>query len=95
LFVGRENVAAVESERRLKREGVTDQGSIRNTHATAGADFRLTGRIATSDAVDNRSGLTQRFTQITFELVDLEYGTIVWSNIYDYAKAAQDDIVYR
>ena len=95
LFVGREFVAAVESERRLKREGVTDQGSIRNTQATAGADFRLTGRIATSDAVDNKSGVTQRFTQITFELVDLEYGTIVWSNIYDYAKAAQDDIVYR
>lgn len=95
LFVGREFVAAVETERRLKREGVTDQGSIRNTQATAGADFRLTGRIATSDAVDPRSGLTQRFTQITFELVDLEFGTIVWSNLYDYAKAAQDDIIYR
>ncbi len=95
LFVGREFVAAVETERRLKREGVTDQGSIRNTQATAGADFRLTGRIATSDAIDPKSGLTQRFTQITFELIDLEFGTIVWSNIYDYAKAAQDDIIYR
>lgn len=95
LFVGREFVAAVETERRLKREGVTDQGSIRNTQATAGADFRLTGRIATSDAVDPKSGLTQRFTQITFELIDLEYSTIVWSNIYDYAKASQDDIIYR
>jgi len=95
LFIGREFVAAVETERRLKREGVTDQGSIRNTQATAGADFRLTGRIATSDAVDPKSGLTQRFTQITFELIDLEYSTIVWSNIYDYAKASQDDIIYR
>ena len=95
LFVGREFVAAVENERRLKREGVTDQGSIRNTPATAGVDFRLTGRIATSDAIDPKSGLTQRFTQITFELLDLEFGTIVWSNIYDYAKAAQDDIIYR
>lgn len=95
LFVGREFVAAVETERRLKREGVTDQGTVRTTPGTAGADFRLTGRIATSDAVDPRSGLTQRFTQITFELVDLEYGTIIWSNLYDYAKAAQDDIIYR
>lgn len=95
LFVGREFVNAVEAERRLKREGVTDQGTVRSTQATAGVDFRLTGRIATSDAVDPKTGMTQRWTQITFELLDLEYGTIVWSNIYDYAKASQDDIIYR
>jgi hypothetical protein len=95
LFVGREFVNAVEAERKLKREGVTDQGTVRSTQATAGVDFRLTGRIATSDAVDPKTGMTQRWTQITFELLDLEYGTIVWSNIYDYAKASQDDIIYR
>ena len=95
LFVGREFVNAVEAERRLKREGVTDQGTVRSTQATAGVDFRLTGRIATTDAVDPKTGMTQRWTQITFELLDLEYGTIVWSNIYDYAKASQDDIIYR
>lgn len=95
LFVGREFVSAVEAERQLKRQGVTDQGTIRSTQATAGADFRLTGRIATSDAIDPRTGMQQRWTQITFELIDLEYGTIVWSNIYDYAKASQDDIIYR
>ncbi len=74
---------------------MTDAGTIRATQATAGADFRLTGRIATSDVVDPKTGVTQRFTQITFELIDLEYGTIVWSNLYDFAKAAQDDIIYR
>ena len=42
-----------------------------------------------------RATTDARFTQITFELVDMEYGTIVWSNIYDYAKASQDDIIYR
>lgn len=95
LFVGRENIAAVEAERQLKRSGVTDQGTVRSTPGTAGVDFFLTGRIATSDAVDPKSGMMQRFTQITFELVDAEYGTIIWSNLYDYAKASQDDIVYR
>jgi hypothetical protein len=25
----------------------------------------------------------------------LEYGTIVWSGLYDFKKTAQDDIIYR
>lgn len=95
LFVGREFADMVEHERMLKREGVTDGGTIRSTQGTAGADFRLAGRIATRDSIDSQSGTSQRWTQITFEMIDLELGTIIWSNIYDYAKAAQDDIIYR
>lgn len=95
VFVGRENVDAVAAERELKEQGVTDGGTLRPTAGTAGADFRLTGRIATADEIDPRTGMTERWTQITFELIDLEYGTIAWSNLYDFAKAAQDDIIYR
>jgi len=39
--------------------------------------------------------MVQRFTQITFEMVDLERGTIVWSNSYDIARASADDVIYR
>lgn len=95
IFVGREFVDMVEHERALKREGVTDGGTIRSTEATAGADFRLAGRIATRDSIDSSSGTTQRWTQITFEMIDLEDGTIMWSNLYDYARSSQDDIIYR
>lgn len=95
LFVGREYAGMVESERRLKRDGVTDGGTIRKTRATAGADYRLGGRIASLDSVAPASGMVSRYQQITFELVDLEYGTIVWSGMYEFKKSAQDDIIYR
>lgn len=95
VFVGRQNVAMVEAERELKREGTVDGGTIRKTKATAGADYRLAGRITSLDAVATNSGTNSRYTQITFEMIDLELGTIVWSGIYEFKKSAQDDVIYR
>lgn len=95
LFVGREHVGMVEAERQLKRDGLTDGGTIRKTQATAGADYRLVGRITSADALDPSSGTVSRYQQITFEMLDLEYGTIVWAGMYEFKKTAQDDIVYR
>ena len=94
-FVGRQYAAAVESERALKRAGVTDVGTAGMTKATFGADYRLGGRIASLDQRSMKSGLIQRYTQITFEMFDLESGEIVWSGIYEFARAAGDDVVYR
>lgn len=95
VFVARQNAAMVEEERALKREGATDVGTTGLTRAQAGADYRLTGNIAAMDARDRRTGTMQRFTQITFEMVDLELGTIVWSNEYEIARATTDDVIYR
>ncbi|MFK5892128.1 MAG: penicillin-binding protein activator LpoB [Pseudomonadota bacterium] len=95
VFVGRHYSNMVEKERQLKRTGITDAGTIRKTRATAGGDYRLGGRITSQDAISPKSGMVSRFTQITFEMIDLEYGTIIWSGIYDYKKSAKDDILYR
>ncbi|MFK5986571.1 MAG: penicillin-binding protein activator LpoB [Pseudomonadota bacterium] len=95
VFVGRHYSNMVEKERQLKRSGVTDAGTIRKTKASAGGDYRLGGRITSQDAYSPKTGAVSRFTQITFEMIDLEYGTIIWSGIYDYKKSAQDDILYR
>ncbi|MCT2559364.1 penicillin-binding protein activator LpoB [Tsuneonella sp. YG55] len=95
VFLARQNAAMIEEERALKREGVTDSGTAGMTQAQFGGDFRLTGNIASQDARSSRTGTIQRFTQITFELVDLESGAIVWSNGYDISRAATDDVVYR
>jgi PBP1b-binding outer membrane lipoprotein LpoB len=96
VFIGRgASTSMIERERALKREGVTDGGTIRQTKATGGIDYGLSGEIISSDAVKASSGLTSRFHQISFEMYDLELGTIVWSNIYDFEKTAQDDILYR
>lgn len=95
VFVGRQYAGMVESERALKREGVTDGGTIRHTQGTAGVDFRLGGRITSLDQVRAGTGVTARYQQISFEMVDMEYGTIVWSGLYEFKKAAQDDVIYR
>lgn len=95
VFVAREYAGMVEKERELKRQGVVDAATTGMTRATAGADYRLTGRIKSLDATDTRTGTIQRYNQITFEMVDLEYGTIVWSDQFEFAKFGQEDAVYR
>ena len=95
MFLARESIAMIEKERQLKRDGQVDQGTTGLTKATGGADYRLTGRIKSLDAVDRNTGTIQRYTQITFELIDLEYGAIVWSDDFEFSKFAQDDAIYR
>lgn len=95
LFLTRENIAMVEKERELKRRGVVDSGTIRQTQATGGADFRIQGRITSLDSMQQGSQMHTRYHQISFELVDLELGTIVWGDMYEFRKTAQDDIMYR
>lgn len=94
-FIGRQYAAAVDTERKLKRKGVTDTGTTGLTKAQSGADFKLVGSIGTLDSYVSSSGMSQRYTQVTFEMLDLENGEIVWSNNYEFAKAAADDAVYR
>lgn len=95
MFVARQNIAMVEKERQLKRDGQVDQGTAGMTQATAGGDYRLTGSIKSLDARDRYTGAIQRYSQITFELIDLEYGTIVWADDFEFSKFAQDDAIYR
>ena len=95
VFVGREHIAMVEKERELKRAGITDAGTIRTTQATAGADYRLVGRISSLDSVKSATAVTSRYHQIIFEMIDMELGTIIWNGIYEFQKTAQDDVIYH
>ena len=95
LFIGRENIRAVESEKELKEMGVVDKGTVRQTGSTAGADYRLTGRINSLDKIDPNTGQRARYNQIVFEMIDLDKGFLVWSGIYEFQKSGQDDIIYR
>ena len=95
VFVTRANLNAIQEERDLKRQGVTDVGTVGMTRAMLGADFRLTGVISTLDSRSPTSGMLQRYNQISFEMVDAESGEIVWSGLYEFARAAADDVVYR
>lgn len=95
MFIGREYADMVQMERELKDEGTVDTATTGRTRAMAGADYRMVGRIGTRDAIDTSTGVTSRYSQYTFELVDLEYGAIIWSNIYEFLKENQDHVVYR
>ena len=76
----------------LKRSGTTDVGTTGLTKAQLGADYRLSGKINSLDSRNTKSGLVQRYTQISFEMTDLESGEIVWSGIYEFSRAAADDV---
>lgn len=94
-FVGRHYANMVAAERTVKRAGAVDAGTTAAAKAQKGGDYRLGGRITSVDSRDAKKGTVSRFTQIVFEMVDLETSEIVWSGIYDFAKSAQDDVVYR
>jgi hypothetical protein len=77
-FVGREYAGAVEEERELKDAGKVDVGTTGRTRAQAGADYRRVCRVGTRDAIDRLSGTKSRFSQYTFELLDMEKGEIIY-----------------
>jgi PBP1b-binding outer membrane lipoprotein LpoB len=95
VFVGRNYAGMVNTERDLKRQGVTDVGSTGMTRAQAGGDYRLGGRISSLDSRNAKTGMMQRYNQVVFEMVDLETGVIAWSGIYEFSRVGADDIVYR
>jgi penicillin-binding protein activator len=94
-FINRQNTAMIERERALKRSGTTDAGTTGLTKAQAGADFRISGKINSLDSRNTKTGMIQRYTQISFEMTDLESGEIVWAGIYEFSRAAADDVIYR
>lgn len=95
VFVERAAANMVEKERMLKRDGLVAQGSMGSARKIAGADYRLTGRIMSLDSIDPRTGRQSRYTAITFKMVDLETGISVWTNMYEFKKASQNDVVYN
>jgi penicillin-binding protein activator len=93
-FVGRHYADMVAAERDLKRQGQVDVATTRLAKAQQGGDFRLGGRITSLDSRDS-SGRMSRYSQIIFEMVNLETGQIVWGGMYEFQKTAQDDVIYR
>jgi len=95
IFVGRHFSSMVAKEREMKRSGTVDSGTIRRTKAQAGADFRLGGRITSQDTKGN-NGISSKYHFITFEMVDLELGTIPYSGYYEFKKAGvEGSVKYR
>ena len=95
-FVSRENIQDVMDERELKRSGTTDVATKGLARATAGVDYKLVGRITSTDERNNETGMQQRGMQVVFELIDLETSESVYiSEPYATLRAVRPDVVYR
>lgn len=95
VFLARHLAEMTEKEWALEESGVVSEGTQGETKQSLGYDYRLGGRIASIDMVEPNSGSLSRYHQITFELIERGSGVIVWSNVYEFKKSAQDDIIYR
>lgn len=94
-FVSRESFDMVAGERDMKRTGVTDAGTLVSAKAQLGADYRLRGRITSTEQIQASAGVIQRYNQVVFEMVDLENSEIIWTGMYNVARAGADDVIYR
>ena len=81
------------NERDLKASGIVT-GNVPNA-GVLGADFRLTGRITTSESVNTGKGIIKRFNQINLELINLQSSEIIWSQIFSFEKEGLDNVIYR
>ena len=94
-FINRANMQRINEERELKREGQTDVGTL-GTNAISGSDYFLTANMLSLESMDTKSGIKQRRSQITFELIEVETGDIVYtSEPYVTLRAAAEDVIYR
>ena len=48
-----------------------------------------------TEQIQPQYGMIQRYNQVTFEMIDLETSEIVWTGMYNFARAGADDVVYR
>ncbi len=95
IFVSREAAAMIEEERDLREIGEVGRGVTPPASVALGADYRLHGRLTDHSIVDEVSGKRDRYTQILFELVDIQTGQIVFSDYYDLKKEVLVPVVYR
>jgi PBP1b-binding outer membrane lipoprotein LpoB len=89
-FLAREDMAAVEAERKAKREGqVTSSGE----KAVLGADYLLTGTL--SGLSKAREGDRSDYLLSTFRLTDLESSAIVWEDSHEMKRVGEAGVIYK
>lgn len=94
-FVSRENAGAVDDERLRRRRGEVDVGTRGMTRARAGADYRLAGRINSEESLDTAAGVRRRSTVVVMELIDMERGTVSWTDMFEFERAGARHVMYR
>lgn len=92
-FLARDNMAAIEAERNLKREGSVTSSADPHVQEFLGADYILTGKL-TGQSTRTSAG-TSDFILYNFQLIDTRTSAIIWGDQRTVKKQSVEEAVYR
>jgi PBP1b-binding outer membrane lipoprotein LpoB len=92
-FLAREQMAALEKERDLKRTGQVTSTSDPNVQEFKGADFFLTGKLQ-GMTTRTKAG-TSDYVLYSFQLINPRTSEIVWEDVAEIKKQGLEDAAYR
>lgn len=93
IFLARDQMAALEHERDLKKQGAVTSTSDPNAVEFKGADFFLTGKLS-GLTTRNKNG-TSDYLLYTFQLIDPRTSDIIWEDLAEIKKQGLEDATYR
>lgn len=92
-FLARDRMAALEHERKLKREGAVTASADPRLQEFKGGDYFLTGSLQ-GLSTRTRAG-TSDYILYAFQLIDARTSVIVWEDSAEIKKQGLEDAVYR
>jgi penicillin-binding protein activator len=93
VFLARNQMAALEKERNLKREGQVTSSSDPAVQEFKGADYFLTGSLQGMSTRNDKG--TSDYILYDFHLVSARTSAIVWEDSAEIKKQGLQDAVYR
>jgi len=93
IFLARSQMANLQSERDLKRQGQVTASADPNTQEFKGADYFLTGTLQ-GLSTRNAAG-TSDYILYAFQLIDTRTTAIVWEDSAEMKKQGLQDAAYR
>jgi PBP1b-binding outer membrane lipoprotein LpoB len=93
LFLARDRMAELESERQLKQTGQVTSSSDPNVNQFKGADFMLTGEL--TGLTTRTAAGTSDYVLYTFQLLDPNTSDIIWEGRDQIKKQGLEDAAYR
>ena len=93
LFLARDRMKTLESERALKQSGQVTSSSDPNVVEFKGADFFLTGKL---EGLSTRTSAgTSDYILYSFQLIDARTSDIIWEDSAEIKKQGLEDAAYR
>ncbi len=93
VFLAREQMAALQKERDLKRAGQVTASSDPAVQEFKGADYFLTGKLQ-GMTTKAKAGISD-YVLYTFQLIDARSSAIVWEDLAEIKKQGLEDAAYR